>query len=306
MAFVTNSWAPVLFGSVERFSSRCNLLSKPRSRCLPLTRRVVPIHIIPRASAASEKALIFDCDGVIVESEELHRVSYNQCWADANLDFEWSYEFYEKLQNSIGGGKEKMRWYFNTHGWPDGKSADSKEEYEAREKFISDLHSRKTDMYQKLIRDGRAEVRPGVLRLMDEAHDRGLKTAICSAASARAVKLVLDTLVGAERLSKFDVILAGDDVKQKKPDPMIYLTARERLGVRSEDCVVIEDSYIGLAAARGANMKCYVTYTPYTASQKFEGADAVIPSLGEEGDDPDKIVTVDTLFPELASSPVLS
>lgn len=240
---------------------------------------------------------------MIVESEELHRISYNQCWAAADLGFEWSYEFYEKLQNSIGGGKEKMRWYFNTYGWPDGRPADSPQDAEERENLIAKLHVMKTDLYQQLIREGRAHVRTGVLRLMDEAHARGLKTAICSASNRRAVHFVLDTLVGKERLSKFDVILAGDDVKLKKPNPMIYNTARERLGVDVNDCVVIEDTQIGLQAATDANMKVVITYTSYTATQVFDGAAIVLPGLGEEGDDPDKLVVVDMLFPELVGTP---
>lgn len=306
MAFVNASLPLVRISQFQAFSNRCNRPATRITQYRRSTTQIVNHRITLTASLEKEKALIFDCDGVIVESEELHRISYNECWEEAGLGFEWSYELYEMLQNSIGGGKEKMRWYFNNYGWPDGKLTDSKDEHEKREKLISHLHERKTEMYQKLIREGKAQVRPGVLRLMDEAHERGLKTAICSAANSRSVKFVLDMLVGSDRLNKFDIILAGDDVKQKKPDPMIYKVARERLGVKAEDCVVIEDTQIGLAAARGADMKVIITYTPYTATQQFDGADAVFPSLGEEGDDSKNIVTIDSLFPDLAEAAVPS
>lgn len=254
------------------------------------------------ASAESQKALIFDCDGVIVESEELHRVSYNQTWDAENLGFTWDYDFYGMLQNSIGGGREKMRWYFNNYGWPDASPADSPTLAEEREALLTHLVTRKFELYSDLIKNGEANIRPGVLRLMDEAADRGLRLAICSAANAKSVALVLDRLVGEERLKKFDLILAGDVVQKKKPDPMIYNLARERLGVRKEDCVVIEDSQIGLQAGIGANMKVVITHTPYTADQSFEGAAAIFPNLGEEGKDGDIIVSVDTLFPELVGT----
>lgn len=258
-----------------------------------------------RCSAASDKALIFDCDGVIVESEELHRISYNQCWAQENLGFEWSYEFYEMLQNSIGGGKEKMRWYFANYGWPDGKPDDSPDLTEEREKLISHLHVEKTKLYKKLVEDGKAKIRPGVLRLMDEAINRGLKLAICSAANAKSINLVLDKLVGQDRLAKFDVVMAGDVVSKKKPDPMIYNVAREKLGVEKENCVVIEDSQIGLKAAVDASMKVIITHTPYTANQEFSGAAAIYPSLGDPAHDPpEKVVTVDVLFPDLVQAKV--
>jgi beta-phosphoglucomutase-like phosphatase (HAD superfamily) len=60
---------------------------------------------------------------------------------------------------------------------------------------------------------------------------------------------------------------AGDDVPKKKPDPLIYRVAAERLGVAPGDCCVVEDSMIGLQAALGAGMRCIITYTPSTKSQ---------------------------------------
>jgi beta-phosphoglucomutase-like phosphatase (HAD superfamily) len=88
--------------------------------------------------------------------------------------------------------------------------------------------------------------------------------------------------VGQERQSKLDVCILGDDVDAKKPDPMIYNVARERLGLRADQCVVVEDSLVGLRAAKGANMRCIITYTSSTESCDFyaEGADAKVPELG--------------------------
>lgn len=88
-------------------------------------------------------------------------------------------------------------------------------------------------------------------------------------------------MVGKERLAKFDIIMAGDDVSKKKPDPMIYNLARERLGLPADKCVVIEDSLVGLRAAVGASMNCIITPTTSTASANFteEGAGAVVPAL---------------------------
>lgn len=297
-AFVS-SLAPSIQLS-PRLWNKCGLGHTPATIRRPQTSTVFWCTPTATASSNSRKALIFDCDGVIVESEELHRLSYNQCWEEENLGFVWSYEFYEMLQNSVGGGKEKMRWYFDNYGWPDGQPAHSTALLEKREAFISHLHKRKTEMYKELILNGKAKVRSGVLRLMDEAAARGLKLAICSAANAEAVHLVLDRLVGEERLSKFGLILAGDVVSKKKPDPMIYNVAREKLGVTVEDCVIIEDSQIGLQAGLAAGMKVVITHTPYTAKQVFSGAAAVYSELGEGEED--NVVTVDSLFPELAAA----
>lgn len=209
----------------------------------------------------------------------------------------WSYTFYEKLQNTIGGGKEKMQWYFETYGWPsdlETQSADSRREY------ISELHKKKSELYMNMIREGEAKMREGILRVMDEAFEKGYKVAICSAANAKSVELVLKTLLGSERIGKMDLILAGDVVKRKKPDPLIYEIAVERLGVEKEDCVVVEDSRIGLLAAKGAGLRCVVTYTGYTKSQDFGEADMVVDGLGEgdeEGNGTNsKALSVEDLF----------
>ena len=79
-----------------------------------------------------------------------------------------------------------------------------------------------------------------------------------------------------------DVVIAGDDVDRKKPDPQIYNIAAKRLGVAPENCIVIEDSLVGLRAAKGAGMACAITFTASTESEDFfgEGAEAKLPNLG--------------------------
>ncbi|KAJ9504504.1 hypothetical protein QJQ45_030421, partial [Haematococcus lacustris] len=71
-----------------------------------------------------------------------------------------------------------------------------------------------------------------------------------------------------------------DDVDKKKPDPMIYIQAAAKLGVQPAECVVIEDSVIGLQAAAGAGMRCIITYTSSTAKEAFGGAERIVASLG--------------------------
>ncbi|CAN8070238.1 unnamed protein product [Agarophyton chilense] len=278
------------------FSARRARVATPRA-CAPASSSTSSALSTPPRASVAQHALIFDCDGVIVESEELHRISYNQCWKQNHLRFEWSVPFYEMLQNAVGGGKEKMRWYFDRYGWPMHVAASPHD----RQQFIARLHVEKTALYQQLVRDGAATARPGVLRLMDEAHVRGVKLAVCSAANADAVRLVLDTLLGDARLAYLDLVLAGDVVSRKKPHPMIYNLARDTLAVQPHNCVVIEDSQIGLRAALDAHMNVVITHTPYTASQSFEGATAVYASLGDpDTHAPHQLVTIDTLFPRLA------
>jgi beta-phosphoglucomutase-like phosphatase (HAD superfamily) len=104
---------------------------------------------------------------------------------------------------------------------------------------------------------------------------------ICSAANERAVQLVMNKVLK-DRSKKFHLVLAGDVVSRKKPDPEIYLLAKEKLGLDANSCVVIEDSQIGLQAAKAAGLGCVITPTKYTTKQNFQDALAIYSELGDD------------------------
>jgi HAD superfamily hydrolase (TIGR01509 family) len=228
------------------------------------------------------KALIFDCDGVLVDTErDGHRVAFNRAFAAAGIDAEWNVEQYGKLLK-IAGGKERMTHYFNEVGWPDGKTAET---------LIPELHKRKTAIFTDLIARGSLPLRPGIGRIVDEAHAAGIKLGVCTTSDPKAIDGVLD-LFGAERKKWFEVVLAGDIVKKKKPDPEIYNLARQRLALSGKDCVVVEDSRNGLLSSLGAGMPTLITTSTYTKDENFEGAAKVVPELG---DPPTVLVTLEDL-----------
>ncbi|KAI7997261.1 CBBY-like protein [Camellia lanceoleosa] len=94
------------------------------------------------------------------------------------------------------------------------------------------------------------------------------------------VSAIVSCLLGPERAEKIK-IFAGDVVPRKKPDPAIYILAATTLGVEPSSCVVVEDSAIGLAAAKAAGMKCIVTKSGYTAEEDLVNADAVFDCIGD-------------------------
>jgi HAD superfamily hydrolase (TIGR01509 family) len=266
------------------------------------SRMQVPGRASSTLYAASDDtfALLFDCDGVIIETEELHRLAYNAAFKEFNLQIgdepvEWTVEYYDVLQNTVGGGKNKMFFHFReTKGaFPtseDGKAAPSTPDEE--QDLVDRLQARKTDLYKELIAE-KAMARPGVLELMDQAlADPTIKVGVCSASTKAAVTKVLDVTLGEERRKKLDVCILGDDVAKLKPDPLIYSTAAERLQIDPSKCVVIEDSIVGLKAAKGAGMRCVITYTTSTEREDFYGlgADAKVPELGSRG------VSLDMIF----------
>ncbi|CAK9320579.1 unnamed protein product [Citrullus colocynthis] len=277
--------------------SSSDLVSPPLYRSLPpaaihfrTSRKSTTHKRFPLSVSAALQALIFDCDGVILESEHFHRQAYNDAFAhfdvrcpnSASQPLNWSIEFYDELQNRIGGGKPKMRWYFRENGWPSSTIFEkAPEDDEDRAKLIDILQDWKTERYKEIIKSGTVNPRPGVLRLMDEAKSAGRKLAVCSAATKSSVILCLENLIGIDRFQNLDCFLAGDDVKEKKPDPSIYITASKKLGVSEKDCLVVEDSVIGLQAATKAGMQCVITYTTSTANQDFKEAIATYPDLSD-------------------------
>ncbi len=143
----------------------------------------------------------------------------------------------------------------------------------------------------KLIDDGKIPLRPGVLRLVDEAISHGIKLAVCSTSSELAVSNLVQTLMGKERASKFQ-IFAGDMVKKKKPAPDVYLMAVDTMKLDKSKCVIVEDSHIGVGAAVAAGISCLVTKSSYTAMEDFTGATLIVDELG---DDASTGITVETL-----------
>jgi len=237
------------------------------------------------------RALLFDCDGVLLESEALHLRAYNAAFREfelldpAGAPVEWSVEYYDKLQNTVGGGKAKMRWHFARAGWPastrgpaPAAGADG-EEGADQTALIDALQDFKVEAYKGFISGGDVAPRPRVLELMQEARAAGLKVAVCSASAKPAVIHVLSNLLGEEQFAALDCFLAGDDVENKKPHPEIYNLAAERLGLAKEECVVIEDSGVGCSAAMAAGMRCVITYTDSTAGEPFEGAERILADL---------------------------
>ncbi|PKF78523.1 hypothetical protein CW749_15720 [Vibrio sp. vnigr-6D03] len=217
-------------------------------------------------------ALIFDCDGVLVDTEcDGHRVAFNQAFQEKGLLDYWSKSQYEDLLG-IAGGKERMSHYFNAVGWPEVSIS--------RDEFIKNLHQLKTAIFMALIESGELAPRPGVKTLITEAYERGIPLAVCSTSNEKAVKTVVKNCVG-EEIAKSIRVFAGDVVSAKKPDPAVYRLAAEKMQLSPKRCLVVEDSNIGMRAALGAGMNCLVTKSYYTENEDFSGANRVVSDLSE-------------------------
>lgn len=224
-------------------------------------------------------ALIFDCDGVLADTErDGHLPAFNQTFREFGVPVQWSdADYAEKVK--IGGGKERMSSILTPEiaaglGLPDDPAA--------RAEAVLAWHKRKTAIYTERVAAGVMPARPGIHRLADAAADAGWTLAVASTSAEAAVRAVLSHAVGSDLASRFHVF-AGDIVPAKKPAPDIYLHALERLRLDPACTLVIEDSENGLRAALAAGLTTLVTVSSYTVAEDFTGAALVVSSLGDPG-----------------------
>jgi HAD superfamily hydrolase (TIGR01509 family) len=224
------------------------------------------------------QALIFDVDGTLADTERWgHRVAFNRAFADAGLDWIWDEALYGELLE-VAGGKERLRHYIRTF------HPAVPEDPQGEDALINHLHTRKNWRYTQLLRCGGIPARPGVLRLLEEALEEGLRLAIATTTTLKNVETLLTTLIGPHAPGWFDVIAAGDVVTHKKPAPDIYQYVLAKLGLLPENCLAFEDSQLGLRSSLAAGIPTWITVNDYTRRQDFSGALAVTDHLG----DPDR------------------
>jgi len=221
---------------------------------------------------AQIKGFFFDQDGVIIDTEkDGHRVAFNRTFKDFGFEFEWSVEDYHGLLQ-VAGGKERMRHYLHTVGF--GKPVDPSEEDE----LIKKMHQHKTELFVRLLESNELPLRPGIHRMMLEINRLGLALGVCTTSSQDSAQAVTQIMLSDIR---FDLVLAGDVVLKKKPDPEIYLLALEKTRLHPEEAIVIEDSHNGIAAAKASGMYVVATTNYYTEKEDLSQADIVVTCLGD-------------------------
>ena len=221
------------------------------------------------------KALIFDVDGTLADTESAHRAAFNHAFAEEGLDWVWDEALYIKLLD-ISGGKERIAHYWKqTRGDIVGIEADALKDTIAR------LHELKTAAYEGMVNDGMVSLRPGVLRLIESSHDQGLALAIATTTSPVNIAALLRKAIGLHWRSLFGVVEDASTAPRKKPHPQVYLQTLQRMGLGGDECLAIEDSGNGLQAALAAGLPTVITPNSFTAKHHFEGALRVVADLGD-------------------------
>jgi HAD superfamily hydrolase (TIGR01509 family) len=221
------------------------------------------------------RALIFDVDGTLAETEEIHRRAFNETFAHFGLGWEWSVPTYAELLQTTGG-KERIRQF--------ARLVDGPSRLDLSDQRVAELHRFKTRRYAELIAAGACRLRPGVAERLRVAEARGQQLAIATTTSRGNVEALLDATLGPIGTSLFSVIVAGDEVDRKKPAPDVYLKVLRDLAVPTDECLAIEDSRNGLVAASQAGISVLITRSVYFRNEDFSGALAVVDGLDQLDD----------------------
>jgi len=221
------------------------------------------------------RALIFDVDGTLADTESAHRAAFNHAFMELGLGWHWDEALYTELLE-ISGGKERIRHYWKQVN-PDIRALNG----DAMQETIVRIHELKTAHYEAAIASGQVALRPGVLALIDEALAQGLQLAIATTTSPVNISALLRQAMGPAWRHNFSAIGDASSAPIKKPHPQVYLQMLDALKLDPSDCLAFEDSGNGLKAATLAGLATVITPTQYTRHHDFSRALHVLPDLGE-------------------------
>ncbi|MCF6304598.1 MAG: HAD family hydrolase [Rhodobacteraceae bacterium] len=215
------------------------------------------------------KALIFDVDGTLAETEEAHRRAFNDTFKSNGINWHWDVPLYGELLLTTGGKERMLAYQAKYHADKPQMSFDK----------IAALHRQKTTRYVEILASGGLALRPGVADLIKRATAAGIRLAIATTTSRPNVDALTKCCWGKPADEIFEVIATGEQVNAKKPAPDLFELALNRLQLSPESCLAFEDSGNGVLSAIGAGIKTIVTPCCYTENHDFTGAARVIPTL---------------------------
>ncbi|HHL42164.1 MAG TPA: HAD family hydrolase [Hellea balneolensis] len=205
------------------------------------------------------KALIFDVDGTLAETESIHLQAFNRAFKHHHLPWHWDEPLYFELLKTTGGKERILKYARDYLKSPDVPS----------KQRVAQIHATKTGYYVELVKNGALTLRSGVQKLMDEAVQDNLTLAIATTTSRANVDALCQSIWNQPTDKIFSVVACGDEVPAKKPAPDVYELALRRLALKASECVALEDSENGLASAHAAGLSTVVVPSRFSLDNGF-------------------------------------
>lgn len=204
------------------------------------------------------KAVLFDMDGLMVDTEPVHFKAYKRVFNKYGKDFT----------------EENFKLYLGT------SDVDCCKDMVVRFNLsisAEELLAEKRQVFRELIKTQLVS-QPGLNELLTALSENNYKIAIASSSSLEDIKAIIK---GINISSMLDDFASAQEVEHGKPSPDVYLLAAKKLGVGSNECLVLEDAPVGVQAGKAAGMKVFAVPSQYTKDGDFSLADKVLNSLSE-------------------------
>ncbi len=219
------------------------------------------------------RALIFDVDGTLADTEEFHRRAFNATFAAADLNWWWNRSTYRELLR-VAGGRQRMRAFAEREDAATTERTDFEE-------LLTALHAAKTRRYDASLREEPLPLRPGIARLFDEAADAHVTLAIATTTTAANLDALLEPHFGRTWRERFAAVVSGSEIQRLKPEPDVYVEALRQLGLDARECLAFEDSANGIRSAEAARLAVVATPTWYSVAESLPPAFVSLPHLGD-------------------------
>ncbi len=215
------------------------------------------------------RCVLFDVDGTIAETEGLaHLPAFNRALEEAGLPWRWSKDDYGRLLKTAGGFERLLRFAEETGNDPG-----------ALRNVLSGVHKIKNGYFATIMASGAVTPRQGFRELVMSLARSGIGWGVVTTTSRSNWEALWTHSLAPLALPAPEVIVVGEDVVAKKPDPEAYILALKRLGLPAAQCCAIEDSRNGLLAARAAGLEVAIVRSEFFAHEAFDGAAVVVDEL---------------------------
>ena len=219
--------------------------------------------------ADQHRCVLFDVDGTIAETEgHAHLPAFNQALEEAGLDWRWTTADYKRLLKTAGGFERLLRF-----------AAENGDDVEALRDTLAAVHKNKNRHFAAIMASGAVKPRAGFVDLVISLARNNIGWCVVTTTSRGNWEALWNYSLAPLGLPSPEVIVCGEDVTAKKPDPEAYLLALNRLNIPAAQCCAIEDSRNGLLAARAAGLEVAIVRSEFFSDEHFEEAARVVNEL---------------------------